>query len=79
LKERRIKAVIPRFSNQSIDSAFDRETYRRRNVIERCVGWLKNFRRVATRFEKLATTFLSIVKLAVIRRLLRLMDSPNRT
>jgi transposase len=79
LKERRIRAVIPRFSNQSIDPNFDRETYRRRNVIERCVGWLKNFRRLATRFEKLAVTFLGIVKFAVIRRLLRLLDSSNRT
>jgi transposase len=46
--------------------------YRRRNVIERCVGWLKQARAVATRFEKLAIHYLGTIKLAMIRRHLRL-------
>lgn len=46
-------------------------TYRGRNIIERLVGWLKEHRRVATRFEKLARNFLAMVKLAFIRRYFR--------
>ena len=49
---------------------FDRKAYRRRNVIERCVGSLKWFRRVTTRYEKLATHYLGMVSLAIIFRLL---------
>jgi transposase len=79
LAGRRIRAVIPRFKTQPPDPGFDRETYRRRNAIERCVGWLKNCRRVATRHEKLAVRFLAMAKLAIIRRLLRLLDPSNRT
>jgi transposase len=48
-------------------------------VVERCVGWLKENRRLATRCEKLAVTFLAMVKLALIQRCLRLLDSPDRT
>ena len=79
LKDRRIRVVIPRYRHEPPDPKFDRTAYRNRNVIERCVGWLKNFRRLATRFEKYALTFLAVAKLAVIRRLLRLLHSPNRT
>jgi transposase len=78
LRRRGVRAVIPRFKSQR-PRPFDRETYRRRNVIERCVGWLKNCRRVATRHEKLALRFLAMVKLAVIRRLLNLLEPSNRT
>ena len=49
---------------------FDRTAYRRRNIIERCVSNLKWFRRVATRYEKLATHYLGMVTLAIIFRLL---------
>ena len=47
------------------------EQYKRRNAIERLVGWLKEHRSLATRFDKLASSFLAMVKLACIRRLLR--------
>ena len=76
LRRRRIRAVIPYPSNQTDRSlapagGFDRAAYRRRNVVERCVGWLKAARRVATRFEKLAVSFLGMLKLAVLARYLR--------
>ena len=58
--------------------AFDRETYRRRNVVERCVGWLKECRRIATRFEKLALNYLAMLKLAMIERYLRILDLSDR-
>lgn len=47
--------------------------YRGRNVIERTVGFLKDCRSLATRFEKLALHFLNMVNLAIIQRYLRLL------
>ncbi len=64
LTTRDVTAVIPTKSNEKPNGEFSKEVYRRRNVIERCIGWLKEFRRVATRYEKLATRFLSMFKLA---------------
>jgi transposase len=43
------------------------------------MGWLKENRRLATRHEELAVNFLAMVKLAMIRRCFRLIDSPDRT
>jgi transposase len=57
---------------------FDPDRYRRRNVVERYVGWLKECRAVATRFEKLAQHYLGMVKMALIQRYLRLLDSSYR-
>jgi len=51
---------------------FDRETYRRRSIIECCISWLKECRRVATRFEKLARNFLATIKVAMIQRYLNM-------
>lgn len=47
---------------------FDRIRYRQRNVIERAVGWLKNLRRIATRSEKLAIHYRSMITVALIAR-----------
>ncbi len=46
---------------------FDKETYRRRNVVERLIGKLKEFRRIATRYDKLAASFKSFILIAFIR------------
>ena len=43
---------------------FDRAVYAGRNRVERCVNRLKQFRRVATRYEKRACNYLAMVKLA---------------
>ena len=43
---------------------FDREAYRRRNVVERCVGRLKQWRSVATRYEKRAANYRAMVVIA---------------
>ena len=53
--------------------SYDQERYRGRFVIECCIGWLKECRSVATRFEKLAVHFLGMVHLAIIERYLRLL------
>lgn len=49
---------------------FDEQTYKERNVVERFINHLKETRRLATRFEKLAAHFLAMVKLAFIKNLL---------
>lgn len=78
LRGRGIGAVIPTRADQRANPAFDRRAYRRRNIVERVVGWLKENRRLATRDEKLAVNFLAMVKLAMIQRCLRLLHSPDR-
>ena len=76
LRAHGIQPVIPYRSNQQPSrSVFDKETYRRRSVIEQCVGWLKECRRIGTRFEKLAVNFLAMLKLAIIERSLKLVFS----
>jgi transposase len=55
--------------------AFDRERYRRRNVVERCFNRLKQWRGVATRFEKRADNYRAM--LAIASLMLWLADSPD--
>jgi transposase len=63
--------VIPTRSNQPRQRGFRRGLYRRRNWVERVVGWYKEYRRLATRFEKLAVHYLALWMVAMIERLLR--------
>ena len=63
--------MIPTREDQRRIRSFDKPSYRRRNVVERCIGWLKECRRLATRFEKLAENFLAMVKLAMLERLMK--------
>lgn len=51
------------------------ELYRERNLIERFFNKLKHFRRIATRFDKLARNFLTAVLLASTRLWLRAYES----
>ena len=51
---------------------FDKAAYRRRSIVECLIGWLKESRRIVTRFEKTAINFAGMVKLALIHRYLRL-------
>jgi transposase len=44
----------------------DKSAYKSRNVIERCFGRLKDFRRIATRYDKLAGNFFSALCLVAI-------------
>jgi len=75
LLELDIQPVIPSKENEDRDNRpvkFDRKAYRRRNIVERLIGWLKEARRVFARFEKTAKNFGGFVKLAFIQRYLRL-------
>lgn len=61
-----IDAVIPSIARRKPLIPHDREAYRQRNLIERMFARLKDFRRVATRYDKLARNFLAGVLIAAI-------------
>jgi transposase len=78
LLELGIKPVIP--SKETDDRSrrlveFDKSAYRRRSIVECLIGWLKESRRIVTRFEKTAINFGGMVTLAFIHRYLRLCDA----
>lgn len=78
LLELKITPVIPSKANEDREARpvpFDREAYRDRNIIERLIGWLKECRRLLTRFEKTATNFAGMIRMAFIQRYLRLIAS----
>ncbi len=60
-------AHIPSQSNVRVRRVVDRQIYRQRNLVERFFNRLKHFRRIATRYDKLARNFLAAVALASIR------------
>ncbi|MFH8492024.1 IS5 family transposase [Streptomyces longisporoflavus] len=70
LRRRGIRTVIPERADQQANRtrrgqaggrppAFDRETYKQRNTVERCINRLKQWRSIATRYEKTATIYLA--------------------
>ena len=68
LARRGIGDVIPTKENEMRRKDFDKDAYRNRNIVERCIGWLKECRRIATRFEKLAIHYMGMLKFAMILR-----------
>jgi transposase len=58
--------VIPNKSNRVVIHPFNKRAYKGRNAIERCFCRLKDFRRIATRYDKLARNFLASVHLAAL-------------
>ncbi len=66
---------IPAKSNSKWKPCFSKTLYRERNQVEYFFSKLKHFRRVATRYDKLAENFLAMVKLASSRLWLRANDS----
>lgn len=63
LAEDGIKPAIPPKSNRKEAIPYDREIYRQRNRVERYFNRIKHFRRIATRYEKYACTFLAMIHL----------------
>ncbi len=66
---------IPAKSNRKWRPCFSKTLYRERNQVERFFSKLKHFRRIATRYDKLADNFLAMVKLASTRLWLRAYES----
>lgn len=66
LAHRGTQAVVPNNKTRKNPYPFDRQAYRRRNHIERMFSRLKDFRRVATRYDKLAVTYDAAVRIAAM-------------
>ena len=67
--------IIPNRKSATKPHAFSRDLYRLRNRVERFFNKLKQFRRIATRYEKLAANYLAMIKIATIRIWLRVNES----
>lgn len=71
-----IKPVIPSKENEDRSARaieFDKRKYKDRNIVERLIGWLKECRRVFSRFEKTAINYAGMIKMAFIQRYLNSM------
>jgi transposase len=71
IEGRGAEAVIPPRKNRTEQRPYDRERYKDRNLVERFWHKIKQFRRVATRYEKTARNFLAMVRVASIMVLLQ--------
>jgi transposase len=69
------KAYIPSTSHRLVHRTVNRRIYRQRNLVERFFCKLKHFRRIATRFDKLARNFLAAVALVSARLWTRTYES----
>ena len=69
------KACIPPKVNRTEPASYSKRTYKKRNLIERCIGKLKQFRHVCTRFDRIALNYLAMAKLAAVRLWLRHYES----
>jgi transposase len=66
LHRKHIRCTIPRRSNERRRGPFDKQYYRKRNIVERLINRLKQFRRIATRYEKRAVNFAAMITIASI-------------
>ena len=64
LKEQNSEAVIPSRINHKVQREIDKHLYKERHLIENQIGKLKQFRRVFSRFDKLAKNYLSFIYFA---------------
>lgn len=66
LRGKHICYTIPHRKNEHHKGSFDKQIYRKRNIVERLINRIKQFRRIATRYEKRAANFAAIIVLAAI-------------
>lgn len=68
IEARGAQAVIPPRSNRLHRRAYNRQLYRHRNLIERFFNRIKQYRRIATRYDKLVRSYLAFVQLACVMK-----------
>ena len=73
--ERGVWANIPPRSNRTEPICFSPHLYGARNLVERFFNKIKQYRRVATRYDKLAANYLAFIQLASIRLWLRVNEA----
>ena len=66
LHRKHICCTIARRSNERHRGTFNKQHYRKRNIVERLINRLKQFRRIATRYEKRASNFSAMITIAAI-------------
>jgi transposase len=66
LADRQIEAVIPARATRASVYPLNKPAYRRRNLIERAFGKLKNWKRIATRYDRLAVNFMAAITLVAL-------------
>ena len=71
MEARNVVPVIPMRKSRRLRVVVDRALYRLRNLVERCFNKLKNARRVATRYDRIAPSFLGFPALSAIRLWIR--------
>lgn len=64
LEGREIKPCIPGRKNRKEPIEYDADLYKQRNLVERMFGRLKDWRRIATRYDRCAHTFMSAICIA---------------
>jgi transposase len=78
LRHRKIAATIPERRDQQANRVrrgraggrppvFDKSVYKRRNVVERCFNRLKQYRAIATRYDKTALSYQGMIDLATLK------------
>ena len=65
------EAVMPSIGSRSQAIPYDKHTYKERNLVERFFCWIKQFRRIATRYEKTTVSFAGMLHLAAAMAWLR--------
>jgi transposase len=76
VRRRGLRVTIPRKSNEQRTGPFDRTSYRQRNKIERLINRYKQFRRIATRYEKRAANYQAMWLIATIVLWLGFANTP---
>ncbi len=74
-----VQAVIPAKRGRRSPALHDRDKYRLRNLVERLFNKLKNWRRVATRYDKTRESYLGFVSLASVKLWLPLSTWPSNS
>ena len=66
LRQKHMRYTIPHRRNERHKGSFDKAMYRKRNIVERLINRLKQFRRIATRYDKRAANFAALITIASI-------------
>jgi transposase len=75
MEARNVVPVVPMRKSRKLRVAVHRTLYRLRNLVERCFNKRKNARRVATRYDTTAESFLSFIDITSIRRWIRYLST----
>ena len=71
LQRKSISDIIPTRTNERRSKRFEKKLYKKRNIVERVIGWLKEHRRIATRYDKIVDNYLAMIKIAFMRMLIK--------